>query len=52
MITSLRHRNHLFDELDAAIEHARSHVTRAATAAGGTDVGDFGWTSAIRLPRD
>jgi len=52
VITSLRHRNHLFIDLDAAIEHARSHVTRAATAAGGTDVGDFGWTSAIRLPRD
>ncbi|WP_104163679.1 SulP family inorganic anion transporter [Cryobacterium sp. N22] len=52
VITSLRHRNHLFTDLDAAIEHARSHVTRAATAGGGTDAGDFGWTSAIRLPRD
>lgn len=52
VITSLRHRNHLFTDLDAAIEHARSHVTRAATAGGSTDAGDFGWTSAIRLPRD
>ena len=52
VITSLRHRNHLFADLAAAIEHARSHVTRAATAGGGTDAGDFGWTSAIRLPRD
>ncbi|WP_243399010.1 SulP family inorganic anion transporter [Cryobacterium zongtaii] len=51
VITSLRHRNHLFIDLDAAIEHARSHVTRAATA-GGADAGDYGWTSAIRLPRD
>ena len=51
VITSLRHRNHLFTDLDAAIEHARSHVTRAATAGGGTDAGDFGWTSAVRLPR-
>jgi agmatinase len=38
-------------DLDAAIEHARSHVTRAATA-GGADAGDFGWTSAVQLPRD
>ena len=52
VITSLRHRNHLFDQLDAAIEHARSHVTRAAAASGGTDVAGFGWTSSIRLPRD
>jgi SulP family sulfate permease len=51
VITSLRHHNHLFEELDAAIEHARSHVTRAAAAQGGTDVADFGWTSSIRLPR-
>jgi len=51
VITSLRHRNHLFTDLDAAIEHARSHVTRAAAAAGGgTDVADFGWTSTISLP--
>jgi SulP family sulfate permease len=52
VITSLRHRNHLFTELDAAIEHARSHVTRAAVAGGGTDVADFGWTSTIQLPRN
>ncbi|ANP71069.1 SulP family inorganic anion transporter [Cryobacterium arcticum] len=52
VITSLRHRNHLFTDLDAAIEHARSHVSRAAVAGGGTDAADFGWTSTIRLPRD
>ncbi|MCU1444619.1 SulP family inorganic anion transporter [Cryobacterium sp.] len=52
VITSLRHRNHLFTDHDAAIEHARSHVTRAAAAGGSTDVADFGWTSTIRLPRD
>ncbi|PXA72300.1 SulP family inorganic anion transporter [Cryobacterium arcticum] len=52
VITSLRHRNHLFTELDEAIEHARSHVTRAAAAGGSTDVAEFGWTSTIRLPRD
>jgi SulP family sulfate permease len=52
VITSLRHRNHLFTDLDAAIEHARSHVSRAAVAGGGTDAADFGWTSTIRLPRE
>ncbi|QTX05400.1 SulP family inorganic anion transporter [Agromyces archimandritae] len=30
VIDSLRHRKHLFDSLDAAAEHARSHVRRAA----------------------
>ncbi len=34
-LAELRHENHLFDTLDAAVEHARSHVRRAAT---GTDV--------------
>ena len=29
ILRSLRHQNHLFDDLDAAIEHARSHVRRA-----------------------
>ena len=52
VIASLRHQNHLFTDLDAAIEHARSHVVRAAAAGGGTDVAGFGWTSTIRLPRD
>lgn len=33
VLGALRHRNHVFDELDAAVEHARSHVARAA---GGT----------------
>jgi SulP family sulfate permease len=28
VISSLRHQKHLFDDLDAAIEHARSHVRR------------------------
>ncbi|WP_165064952.1 SulP family inorganic anion transporter [Marisediminicola senii] len=32
VIASLRHRNHLFTELDAAVEHARSHVARAAAS--------------------
>ncbi|MFT4232935.1 MAG: SulP family inorganic anion transporter [Leucobacter sp.] len=39
VIGSLRHPNHLFAELDAALEHARSHVRRSAAgraaAAGG-----------------
>jgi len=30
VISELRHHKHLFDSLDAAIEHARSHVRRAA----------------------
>jgi SulP family sulfate permease len=51
VLTSLRHQNHLFTDLDAAIEHARSHVVRAAAAQGGTDVAGFGWTSTIQLPR-
>lgn len=32
VIASLRHQNHLFDELPPAVEHARSHVRRAAAA--------------------
>jgi SulP family sulfate permease len=34
-LAELRHENHLFDTLDDAIEHARSHVRRSAR---GTDV--------------
>ena len=30
VLASLRHQNHLFDDLAAAAEHARSHVARAA----------------------
>ncbi|EPR75814.1 Sulfate permease [Leifsonia rubra CMS 76R] len=30
VIDSLRHANHLFDELEPAVEHARSHVRRTA----------------------
>jgi len=30
VLASLRHQNHLFDDLDAAVAHARSHVARAA----------------------
>ncbi|MDR2999552.1 MAG: STAS domain-containing protein, partial [Microbacterium sp.] len=30
VLASLRHQNHLFDDLDAAAAHARSHVARAA----------------------
>ena len=29
VISSLRHRNHLFTDLDAAVEHARSHIACA-----------------------
>ncbi|MDL9979568.1 SulP family inorganic anion transporter [Microbacterium sp. ASV49] len=32
VLDSLRHHNHLFDDLDAAVEHARSHVRRTAAA--------------------
>lgn len=32
VIDSLRHRKHLFTDLDAAVEHARDHVRRAALA--------------------
>ena len=31
----LRHENHLFESLEAAVEHARSHVQRGMTSAGG-----------------
>jgi SulP family sulfate permease len=30
LVGSLRHPNHLFDELDAAVAHARSHIDRGA----------------------
>ncbi|WP_407075445.1 SulP family inorganic anion transporter [Parafrigoribacterium humi] len=33
VIASLRHQNHLFSDLDSAIEHARSHVRRAEPTA-------------------
>lgn len=33
VLDSLRHQNHLFDELAPAVEHARSHVARARTSA-------------------
>ncbi|KDA04699.1 MFS transporter [Microbacterium sp. CH12i] len=32
VLSSLRHQNHLFDELDAAVAHARSHVRRSAAS--------------------
>ena len=32
VIAALRHENHLFDSLDAAVEHARSHVARPHAA--------------------
>lgn len=32
VVSSLRHEKHLFDELDAAVEHARSHVSRDRAA--------------------
>jgi SulP family sulfate permease len=34
VLRSLRHSNHLFDELSPAIDHARSHVTRDAAGHG------------------
>lgn len=30
LVGSLRHPNHLFEDLDAAVAHARSHIERAA----------------------
>jgi sulfate permease, SulP family len=33
VLAELQHHKHLFDDLDAAIEHARSHVRRAQAAA-------------------
>ena len=33
VITSLRHQNHLFTDLDAAVAHARSHAARTVAAA-------------------
>ncbi len=33
VIASLRHQNHLFDDLTSAVEHARSHISRGPTAA-------------------
>ncbi|GAB3140044.1 SulP family inorganic anion transporter [Marisediminicola antarctica] len=32
VLRSLRHQNHLFNDLDSAVEHARSHVQRAVAA--------------------
>lgn len=32
VLKSLRHQNHLFDDLESAVEHARSHVRRAVAA--------------------
>lgn len=32
VIASLRHKNHLFEDLGTAVAHARSHVARAAAA--------------------
>jgi SulP family sulfate permease len=34
VLDELRHENHLFDDLDPAIEHARSHVARSAALEG------------------
>ncbi len=33
VLDALRHENHLFDSLDAAVDHARSHVARIANPA-------------------
>lgn len=30
VLDSLRHTRHLFDDMDAALEHARSHIQRAS----------------------
>lgn len=32
VLAALRHANHLFDDLDSAVEHARSHVQRSLAA--------------------
>jgi SulP family sulfate permease len=32
VLDSLRHQNHLFDDLGSAVAHARSHIQRAALA--------------------
>ena len=32
VISSLRHQNHLFSDIDSAVAHARDHVNRAATS--------------------
>lgn len=32
VLASLRHHKHLFDDLETAVDHARSHVRRAATS--------------------
>lgn len=32
VFSALRHRNHVFDELEPAVEHARSHITRIDAA--------------------
>lgn len=32
VFTALRHRNHLFDDLEPAVEHARDHIRRIDTA--------------------
>lgn len=34
VIASLRHQNHLFEDLDEAVAHARDHVSRATIATG------------------
>ena len=38
VIASLRHQNHLFTDLAAAVSHARSHVSRAAAASNSPDM--------------
>lgn len=39
VIEALRDEKHLFQDLDATVAHARSHVARAAKAGGGKDYG-------------
>lgn len=39
VIASLRHKDHLFTDLDAAVAHARSHVARTAAASEATEDG-------------
>ena len=47
----LRHRNHLFDGLDAAVEHARSHVRRETPATAGVSAGaGVGANDAATIP--
>ena len=46
VFSALRHRNHLFDDLEPAVDHARDHIRRIDAAAGASDGGHAAGTSA------